>query len=90
MEQTAGVVAYDVHISTTSSNGEQIFDYTGSLTNGYGGGELKGVAEKLQDIVQDGSLRMEIGELGFTTGQALLDWLKAANEAFNLSNVSQD
>jgi hypothetical protein len=33
---------------------------------------------------------MEIGELGFPTGQALIDWLNAANEPFNLSHVSQD
>jgi hypothetical protein len=90
LEQTAGVVAYDVQLSATSSNGEQIVDYTGSLTSGYGGAELKAVATKLQDIVQDGSLRMEIGELGFPTGQALIDWLNAAKEPFNLSYVSQD
>lgn len=90
LEQTAGVVAYDVQLSATSSNGEQIVDYTGSLASGYGGAELKAVASKLQDIVQDGSLRMEIGELGFPNGQALIDWLNAAKEPFNLSYVSQD
>lgn len=90
LEQTSGVVAYDVQLSATSSNGEQIVDYTGSLASGYGGAELKAVATKLQDIVQDGSLRMEIGELGFPTGQALIDWLNAAKEPFNLSYVSQD
>jgi hypothetical protein len=90
LEQTAGVVAYDVQLSATSSNGEQIVDYTGSLASGYGGAELKAVASKLQDIVQDGSLRMEIGELGFPNGQALIDWLNAAKEPFNLSYVSED
>jgi len=48
------------------------------------------VAGKLQDIVQDGTLRMEIGELGFPTGQALIDWLNVVKEPFNLSYVSQD
>jgi len=90
LEQTSGVVAYDVQLSATSSNGEQIVDYTGSLASGYGGAELKAVAEKLQDIVQDGSLRMEIGNLGFPTGQALIDWLNVVQEPFNLSYVSQD
>ena len=91
LEQIAGVAAYDVQLSATSSNnGEQIVDYTGSLASGYGGTELKSVATKLQDIVQDGSLRMEIGELGFPTGQALIDWLNAAKVPFNLSYVSQD
>jgi len=90
LEQTTGVVAYDVQLSATSSNGEQIVDYTGSLASGYSGAELKAVATKLQDIVQDGSLRMEIGELGFPTGQALIDWLNAAKEPFNLSYMSQE
>jgi hypothetical protein len=84
------VLAYDVELSAKSSNGEQIVDYSGSLANGYGGAELKTVAGKLQDIVQDGTLRMEIGNLGFSTGQALIDWLNATKEAFNLSYVDQD
>jgi hypothetical protein len=33
---------------------------------------------------------MEIGNLGFSTGQALIDWLNATKEPFNLSYVSQD
>jgi hypothetical protein len=33
---------------------------------------------------------MEIGELGFQTGQTLIDWLNAAKEPFNLSHVSQE
>ncbi len=90
LEQSAGVMAFDVHLTATSSNGEQVVEYSGSPAGGYGGGELKAVAEKLQDIVQDGSLRMDVGELGFPTGQALIDWLNAANERFNLSHVSQD
>jgi hypothetical protein len=90
LEQNPGVLAYDVELSAKSSNGEQIVDYSGSLANGYGGAELKTVAGKLQDIVQDGTLRMEIGELGFPTGQALIDWLNVVKEPFNLSYVSQD
>ena len=90
LEQNSGVVAFDVHITATSGNGEQVVEYSGSLTSCYTGGELKAVSEKLQDIVQDGSLRMDVGELGFPTGQALIDWLNATNEPFNLSYVSQD
>ena len=52
-------------------------DYTGAMKSRYGGAELKSVVTKLQDIVRDGSLRMELGELGFPTGQALIDWLIA-------------
>jgi hypothetical protein len=90
LEQNPGVLAYDVELSAKSSNGEQIVDYSGSLANGYGGAELKTVAGKLQDIVQDGTLRMEIGNLGFSTGQALIDWLNATKEPFNLSYMDQD
>jgi hypothetical protein len=79
-----------VELSAKSSNGEQIVDYSGSLANGYGGAELKTVAGKLQDIVKEGTLRMEIGNLGFPTGQALIDWLNVVQEPFNLSYVSQD
>ncbi|MCY4173285.1 MAG: DUF499 domain-containing protein [Cyanobacteria bacterium MAG CAR3_bin_5] len=90
LEQNPGVTTYDVHISAQSSNGEQIVDYAGALASGYGGPELKAVVVKLQDIVQDGPLRMEIGELGFPTGQALINWLKLLNQPFDLSHVSQD
>ena len=33
--------------------------------------------------------RMAIGSLAFTSGQALLDWLKATNQAFNAAKVRQ-
>jgi hypothetical protein len=90
LEQTVGVMAYDIQLSATSSNGEQIVDYTGSLASGYSGAEIKAVATKLQDIVQDGSLRMDIVQLSFPTGQALIDWLNVVKEPFNLSYVDQD
>jgi hypothetical protein len=32
---------------------------------------------------------MLIGELGFPTGQALIDWLNAAQKPFDPSDVSQ-
>ena len=50
---------------------------------------MKAVAQKLQDIVSEGSLRMAIGSLAFPSGQALLDWLKATNQAFNAAKVIQ-
>jgi Fn3 associated len=90
LEQNPGVVAYDVHLSAQSRDGEQIVDYTGSLADGYGGAELQAVAVKLQDIVQDSTLRMEIHELGFPTGQALIDWLNVVQQPFDLSHVSQN
>ena len=32
---------------------------------------------------------MTVGSLGFPTGQALLDWLKATNQPFDTSKVTQ-
>ena len=89
LESAADVVAYDINITAESANGQQNVDYSGALKDGYGAADLKAVAEKLQDIVMDGSLRMLIGELGFPTGQALIDWLKAAQKPFDPSYLSQ-
>ena len=50
---------------------------------------MKASADKLQDIVGAGALRMAVGSLGFTTGQALLDWLRATNQPFDVSKVVQ-
>ena len=36
-----------------------------------------------------GTLRMNVGSLGFQTGQVLLDWLKANNQAFDITKVKQ-
>jgi hypothetical protein len=33
---------------------------------------------------------MEIGNLSFPTGQALIDWLQVVKQPFDLSYVSQD
>ena len=89
LEKTTGAVAYDINLIAESSDGNQNLEYTGALEGGYGAAALKTVAEKLQDIVSDGSLRMAIGSLGFPTGQALLDWLKASNQPFNAAKVAQ-
>lgn len=89
MEKATGVSAYDISLTAESSDGQQIVEYSGALEGGYGAAALKSVAEKLQDIVSGGQLRMAIGSLGFPTGQALLDWLKAANQAFNPAKVKQ-
>jgi hypothetical protein len=89
MEKTSGVTAYDISLTAESSDGQQNIEYSGALDGGYQAAALKSVAEKLQEIVSGGSLRMAIGSLGFTTGQALLDWLKATNQPFNLAKVIQ-
>ena len=87
--QTAGVVAYDLNITAESADGQQNLDYCGALEGGYDTLFLGSVAKKLQEIVNGGSLRMTVGSLGFTTGQILLDWLRATNQQFNPARVVQ-
>ena len=89
LEKAAGVSAYDISLTAESSDGQQNVEYSGALDGGYDAAALKSIAEKLQEIVNGGSLRMAVGSLGFPTGQALLDWLRATNQPFNLAKVSQ-
>ncbi len=89
LEKTAGVTAYDISLTAESINGQQNVEYSGALDGGYHAAALKSVAEALQVIVSGGSLRMSVGSLGFPTGQALLDWLKATNQPFNLAKITQ-
>ena len=88
-EKAAGVSSYNISLTAESSDGQQNVEYSGALDGGYDAAALKFVAEKLQEIVSGGSLRMTIGSLGFPSGQALLDWLKATNQPFNLAKVTQ-
>ena len=87
--KVTGVTAYDISLTAESSDGQQNIEYSGALDAGYDAAALKSVAEKLQEIVGGGSLRMTIGSLGFSTGQGLLDWLKATNQPFNLAKIAQ-
>lgn len=89
LDKATGTLAYDINLTAESSDGHQHLEYTGALEGGYGAAALKTVAEKLQDIVSAGSLRMAVGSLGFSTGQALLDWLKATNQPFNAAKAVQ-
>jgi hypothetical protein len=88
LEKAAGVNAYDISLTAESSDGQQNVEYSGAMDAGYNATSLKSVAGKLQEIVNGGSLRMTIGSLGFPTGQALLDWLKATKQPFNLAKVT--
>ena len=89
LEKAPGVRAFDISLTAESSDGEQNIDYSGSVRGGYDAVALKALAEKLQELVSDGSLRMTIGSLGFSTGQGLLDWLKSTNQQFNAVKVGQ-
>jgi len=89
LDAAGTVLAFDIALTAESSEGAQNLEYSGALEGGYGAAAIKGIAEKLQEIVGAGSLRMTVGSLRFATGQALLDWLRAANIPFDLSKVVQ-
>ena len=82
-------MAHDISLTAESADGQQNVEYSGALEGGYDALAVKAIAQKLQDIVSEGSLRMAIGSLAFPSGQALLDWLKATNQAFNAAKVIQ-
>jgi hypothetical protein len=89
LEQASGARAHDIGLTVESADGQQNLDYAGALEAGYDAAALKSVADKLQDIVGGGSLRMTVGSLGFPNGQALLDWLSATRQPFVAAKVSQ-
>lgn len=89
MEENTGMIAYDIQLTAESDDGFQHVEYSGALENGYEQTCIKSTAEQLQELVGTGTLRMTVGSLGFTSGQALLDWLKANNQAFDLAKVTQ-
>ena len=82
------VIAHDISLTAESADGQQNIEYSGALDAGYDAAAAKSVAERLQEIVSTGSLRMSVGSLAFPTGQALLDWLRATNQQFNATKVS--
>ena len=89
LEKAGSVMAHDISLTAESADGQQNVEYSGALEGGYDAPSVKAIAQKLQDIVSEGSLRMAIGSLAFPSGQALLDWLKATNQAFNAAKVIQ-
>jgi hypothetical protein len=89
LETSTGVIAFDIGLTAESADRQQIVDYSGALEGGYNAVALKSVAEKLQEIVTAGSLRMTVGSLAFPTGQSLLDWLRATNQQFDAAKVTQ-
>lgn len=89
LEKCAGMIAFDIGLTAESPDRQQSVDFSGALVGGYDAAALKSVAEKLQEIVTGGSLRMTVGSLGFPTGQALLDWLRATNQPFDDAKVTQ-
>ena len=86
---SSDLMAHDISLTAESTDRQQNVEYSGALDSGYDAVAVKAIAQKLQDIVSGGDLRMTIGNLAFPTGQALLDWLKATNQPFNAARVSQ-
>ena len=89
LEKAVGVRLYDIGLTVESTDGHQSLEYSGAVDDGYDHTRVKIIAEKLQDVVGDGGLRMSVGSFGFPTGQALLDWLKATDQQFNAAKVKQ-
>jgi hypothetical protein len=89
LECAAGVRAHDINLTAESSDGQQNVDYSGAVDGGYDAAAVKSVADRLQEIVGGGSLRMSVGSLAFPSGQALLDWLRATSQPFNAAMLVQ-
>ncbi len=89
LSQSQGTVAFDIGLVAESADRQQHVDYSGSKDDGYTPESLKSLTDRIQEIVAGGSLRLTVGSLRFPTGQALLDWLKAAKQSFDPAKVSQ-
>lgn len=89
LDAAAGVVTFDISLTAESGDGSDSVDFSGARDQGYGAEDVKSLADKLQVVVGAGTLRMTVGALSFPTGQALLTWLKAANQPFNAAKVVQ-
>ncbi len=89
LEKASSVRAHDLSVTAESADGEQNVDYSGSVERGYDATDVRALADKLQELVGDGSIRMSVGTLAFLTGQDLLDWLRSTNQQFNPAKVTQ-
>jgi hypothetical protein len=89
LEKTSDVRLFDIGLTGESTDGQQSLEYLGAIDGGYDHAGVKNIAEKLQEVVGGGGLRMSVGSIGFPTGQALLDWLKETNQQFNAAKVKQ-
>lgn len=89
LDAASSVQVFDVGLTAESADGLQHIEYSGAAEAGYGAASLKGSADKMQEIVGSGNLRLVVGSLGFPTGQALLDWLKASSQSFDIAKVAQ-
>jgi len=89
LEKRVGMRVHSIALTAERGDGQQTVEFSGALEAGYDAALLKVTAEKLQDVVGSGTLRMSFGSLGFTTGQSLLDWLISSKIPFDVSKVVQ-
>lgn len=89
LESASGLMIHDVSLTAENADGLQHVEYSGAEDAGYSATSIKSSADILQALVGAGTLRMTVGSIDFMTGQALLDWLRASNQSFDASKVSQ-
>lgn len=90
LSNNSDVVAFEISFTAESEDQSQNVDFSGASESGYRGEDLKNIANGLQALVGSGKLRLNVGTLGFSSGQLLLDWLRANNQSFDASKVRQD
>jgi hypothetical protein len=89
LKQFTNMRAHEIKVTTESTDGQQHIEYMGMSEHGYDSTQLKLVVDRLQEIVGGNCSRLTAGRLEFSTGQSLLDWLKATKQQFNPDKVSQ-
>lgn len=89
LEKASGVVAHDISLTAQNTDGSQYIEFAGSLVEGYTASEFRRLADALQALVGAGTLRGAVQSMAFPTGQALLDWLKAAKIPYEATKVKQ-
>ena len=87
--KTDGVKVNDILITAESGSGEQRVEFSGSTDDGYTAMGLKGLADALVQTVGEGTLRLTVSTFNFSTGQGLLDWLRANKLPFEQNQVTQ-
>ena len=84
-----GVTVNDISLTAESASGQQHVEFMGSTDVGYDASTLKGLADRLVATAGEGTLRMQVSTFNFSTGQALLDWLRANKLPFEQHRVTQ-
>lgn len=62
LDEAATVIAFDLQLTAESTDGLQHVEYSGALDAGYTASTMKTAADKLQEIVGAGALRMTVSQ----------------------------